>query len=95
MKKKIIDIIYAAIDDLNEQLPAGRKLEKTPETVLLGTGGTIDSVGFINLIVLLEEKCQDNFGVAVTLTEETAADDTFRNIASLERHISSLVGEQG
>jgi acyl carrier protein len=95
MKKKPIDIIYAAIDDLNEQLPSGRKLEKTPETVLLGAGGTIDSVSFINLIVLLEEKCQENFGVAVSLTEETPADDTFRSVATLESHIRRLVGEQG
>ena len=93
--KKAIDIIYAAIDDLNEQLPAGRKLEKTPQTVLLGAGGTIDSVGFINLVVLLEEKCQENFGVALSLTESASDDNSFRDIASLEDHINRLVGASG
>jgi acyl carrier protein len=97
MKQKAIDVIYSAIDSINEQLPAGRRLVKSPETLLLGTGGSIDSVGFINLIVLLEEKCQDNFGIEVSLTGEAIAMDDnypFRNIGTLVDHICRLVGEQ-
>ncbi len=97
MKQKAFDVVYAAIDSLNEQLPPGRKLEKTPATVLLGSGGTIDSVGFINLIVLLEEKCQDKIGVSISLTGEadaTEENSPFRNIGTLAEHICQLVGEQ-
>jgi acyl carrier protein len=97
MKDKAIEVIYSAIDDLNEQLSADRKLDKNPETVLLGSGGKIDSVSFINFIVLLEEKCQDKFGVPVCLTGEAVAmDDSypFRNVGTLVEHICKLVEEQ-
>src|SRR5688572_21745465 len=61
MKDKAIEAIYSAIDDLNEQLSPDARVDEKPDSILLGSGGKIDSVGFINLIVLLEEKCQERF----------------------------------
>ncbi len=97
MREKVIDVIYSAIDALNEQLSRDRRLDKRLDTTLLGSGGTIDSIGFINLIVLLEEKCLDEFGKAVCLTGETEAMDDnypFRNVGTLADHICRLVEPQ-
>jgi acyl carrier protein len=97
MKQQAIEVVYSAIDALNEQLSPDRRLDKKPDTILLGSGGKVDSVGFINLIVLLEEKCQDKFGVPVCLTgEEVAMDDTspFQNVGTLVEHICKLVEDQ-
>jgi len=98
MRQKAFDVIYSAIDGLNEQLSADRRLTKTPGTAILGSGGTIDSVSFINLVVLLEEKCQESFGTPVTLTTDdtNAMDDNnpFRNVESLADHICQLVQKQ-
>jgi acyl carrier protein len=94
MKDRAIKVIYAAIDALNEQLPVHGRVEKQPDTILLGSGGKIDSVGYINLIVLLEEKCQDEFGLPVTFAADSADGDPFRDVGTLADHICRLVQEQ-
>jgi acyl carrier protein len=68
-------VVYAAIDALNEQLTQDQKLAKAPGTRLLGKGGVLDSVGFVNLIVLLEEKCHEHCGVSLSLTDVLSGDD--------------------
>ena len=86
--------VYAALDELNEQLPAEHRLKKTPETVLLGKTGTLDSVNFISLMVLVEEKCQDEWGVSVSLfgspddNPEPGADDSFQTVGSFIQYLS-------
>src|SRR5262249_30133398 len=87
--------IYAAIDDLNEQLPEGLRLEKIPSTALLDKTGSLDSVSFISLVVLVEERCQDEFGVSLSLTDEerTGPGNPFQTIGSLVAHVSRLIDE--
>src|SRR2546426_12739049 len=86
--------IYAALDALNEQLPAEQKLKKAPETILLGKAGTLDSVSFIGLMVLVEEKCQDEWGVSVSLSDGLTDDpkpretDHFQKSARIINNLS-------
>jgi hypothetical protein len=86
--------VYAALDALNEQLPVERKLKKAPETILLGKAGTLDSVSFIGLIVFVEEKCHDEWGVSVSLSEgltdnpQPGVDDPFQTVGGFIRYIS-------
>ena len=86
--------IYAALDALNEQLPAEHKVKKAPETILLGKAGTLDSVSFIGLIVLVEEKCQDEWGVSVSLSEwltddpQPGVNDPFQTVGRFIHYLS-------
>jgi hypothetical protein len=85
-RQKIEQVVYAAIDDLNEQFANEQKLAKALDTVLLGKGSRLDSVGFINLLVLLEEKCQEQCQINISLTDgfEMAGDaNPFRTVESL------------
>ena len=86
-------IVSAAIDALNEQLSTDQRLEKTPETVLLGRNGKLDSLGFINLIVLLEEKCFEQCGVALSLSEvdASAGANPFNTVNTLVGHIDRMI----
>jgi acyl carrier protein len=86
-------IVYAAIDALNEQL-THQKLPKAPGTILLGKDGLLDSVGFVNLVVLLEEKCQEHRGVSVSLTDALSAEDhQFKSVESLVDYLDRRLAE--
>jgi acyl carrier protein len=74
MDAKIQKIVSCAIDQLNELLPPGQSLAKERTTALLGRGGRIDSMGFVNLIAALEEELEKQLGITATLADELMMD---------------------
>jgi acyl carrier protein len=62
--------VFAAIDEINPQLPPGSRLDKSLTTPLQGAGGPLDSLGLVNLLVATEERLAAEFGVSITLTDE-------------------------
>ncbi len=96
-KDKIIQTIYSAIDDLNQQLTEDLHLEKNPETTLFGQGGKLDSLGLVNLIVASEQKVEENFGLPVSIADERAMsqkNSPFRTVESLADYIAALLAEK-
>ena len=61
MKKKIENIIYQSIDELNDLLDNDQKLEKSLELKIFGNDSILDSLSTINFIVILEEKINITF----------------------------------
>ena|SRR5215813_3212325 len=94
--KRVKSIVYEAIDELNEQLAEENRLEKAPEIALLGHAGLLDSVGFVNLIVLVEEKCQNEFGAPILLTDDlgTEDDNSLKTVGSFIDYICRVVEEE-
>src|SRR5947209_8388070 len=94
--ERVTSVVYGAIDELNEQFAEENRLEKAPETTLFGSAGRLDSVGFVNLIVLVEEKCQDEFGVSISLTDDlgTEDDNSLKTVGSFIDHLCRLVEEE-
>jgi acyl carrier protein len=64
-----LQIIYEALEVVNRQLPKGQRLDKNPETVIIGRGQGLDSLGFINFIVTIEQKLEQYTGTAVSLAD--------------------------
>ena len=94
MRSEIISIIYESMDELKSQYPSGPDLAKDPDEVLYGNGGKLDSLGLVNLIVIVTERIQDRFGAALILVDEKAFSQNrspFRSVASLAEHIGSLL----
>ena len=52
-RKKIIQAIFNAIDELNNELDLQNQLKKDDETILLGKNSHLDSLGFVNSIVII------------------------------------------
>ena len=97
-KAKVLDLIYEAIDEVNQQLQPGRGMAKSPETVLFGKGAQLDSLGLVNLVVATEQRLSETFGVALTLANEKAfsrKQSPFRTVGSLAEYVSELLKEQG
>jgi acyl carrier protein len=93
-QEQITQIIYEVIDETNAELPAEKRLEKSPETVLLGSHGKLDSLGVVHLIVAVEDRLRDDLGVSVTLADERAMSQNnspFRSVSSLSAYIAQLM----
>jgi hypothetical protein len=88
-------LVYEAIDVVNQQLPAGRRLAKSPETILVGPGGALDSLGIVNMVVTLEERAGEATGAPVVLLDDDAVVDeqgALRSVDSLARFLERLPG---
>jgi acyl carrier protein len=74
-KEELIDIIYECLGEVNEQLPNDRQIQKSPDASLVGRAGGLDSLGFVNFIALVEEKCAHKYGIAVSLMDTSLHED--------------------
>jgi acyl carrier protein len=89
-----VNIIYAAIAELNPQLAKEQQLQASLDTTLFGDGGKLDSLGLANLIVITEQKLEDHYGFRVDLMQNdpfSPGTGHFRTIRSLATHISDLL----
>jgi len=96
MKKKIINIIYDSIDEVNQQLDAEEQLDKAIDTILFGGNGKLDSLGLINLVITVEQNIEDEFDVSITLADERAMSQEnipFKDVGTLAEYIGILLDE--
>jgi len=87
------DAIYAAIAELNLQLPKNKQIQRRPDVVLFGENGQLDSLALANFIVITEQKLEESFGIQVDLTQDdpfSGQNGHFRTIESLARYVSSI-----
>jgi acyl carrier protein len=92
--ESILSAIYRAVDWINEELPADRRLIKAPETRLLGPQSVLDSMHLVSLIVTTEREIEDALGVTLTLANDRALSmkaSPFRSIQSLADYIALLI----
>ena len=68
-RENVLQTIYASIDEVNEQRAREEWLDKSPDLALLGPSASLDSLGFVNLIAIVEEKCESRFGSAIPMSE--------------------------
>jgi acyl carrier protein len=90
-------LIYESISDLNVQLPEEQRIRKSPSTVLFGAGGTLDSLGLANFIVITEQKLEECYGFRIDLTEDDPFSPTtghFRTVHSLATYVLELAARR-
>ncbi len=94
---EILEVVLEAVEEYNLQVDDDQKVEPSVETVLFGRGGKLDSMGLVNMIVLVEEKINTKFDVNITLADERAVSQEkspFRSVQSLADYLLILVKEQ-
>lgn len=90
--RRVRDAIFRAIDEINAQLPANRRLAKADDTVLIGPSGGLDSLGLVNLIAVLEQNVEAEFHRSINLIDDdlmSEAPEHFADVASLTRHLAA------
>ena len=89
-REKVREALFAVVDRMNKELPERQRLEPSLETVLIGKGGGLDSLGLVSLLAATEEAVEDACGIHVTLADESAMSSEgmpFRTIGTLVDHI--------
>lgn len=89
-----LEIVYAAIEEMNEQLEEDQRIQKAPDSTLFGDSDGIDSLSLVNLVVAIEREIFDRTGNSVILVDEDAlAEDAhpFRSIETLAAHVQRLM----
>src|SRR5438445_13850018 len=82
-RKRILEKVCEAVDEMNETLPHAERLEKSEAAPLFGRDGRLDSLGLVNLVVAVEEKVRDAFSTDVSLTDERAMSHRHRPFRAL------------
>jgi acyl carrier protein len=90
-RSQIEQIVFQAIDRVNEVLLDESAVAKDAGTILLGDGAVLDSMGFVNFVVALEEQLSSVAGVSVNVVEElNAADNDAPKPATVNDFIAFL-----
>jgi acyl carrier protein len=93
----VLRVIYESISELNVQLPEEQRIPKSLSAVLFGAGGTLDSLGLANFIVITEQKLEECYGFRIDLTEDDPFSPTtghFRTVHSLATYVSELAARR-
>lgn len=93
-KKKIEEIVFRQIKELNETLPQEQQFEVTHETVLFGNQSNIDSLSLVSVIVDLETLFSSEYGIDISLTDDRAMmreKSPFDNVSSLIDYIDEVI----
>lgn len=66
----ILDAVFAAVRNTNEALPIDSKIEPRESEFIIGEGAKIDSLGFVTLMVAVEQEVETTIGPCPSLAEE-------------------------
>ena len=94
-EKSAVEIVQAAIAEVNEQNDEGPAIGAAPETVLLGPDGVADSLTLVNIVVAVEQELESRTGAYVTLIEDDtvlADDGPLRTVGSLAEFVAGKIG---
>jgi acyl carrier protein len=95
--QKVIDCIYAAIDEINEDRGGAAPLAKSLDTPIHGSESELDSLGLVNFVVMVEENVEREFDVPVVLGDDRALSSEpspFESVGKLAEYVEQLLQEQ-
>jgi acyl carrier protein len=72
-KSQVQGVIDRAVDQVNQVLLDADAIQKDRATVLVGDGAVLDSMGFVNFVVAIEDQLAEAIGLEVNLIEEINA----------------------
>ena len=94
--ERITKAVFAAVDDLNEQLPTGVHVEKSLDAPLYGPSGKLESLDFVTLIMEVEEKINAEFDTDITIADENLLSkekSPFSTLGTLIEYLQDLLKE--
>lgn len=88
--QRVSEAVCRSIDEINRQLPDDQKLADNGTSAILGPNATLDSLGFLNLLVAVEREVETEFGTELRLTEDETImhDSPVETVDALIRYIA-------
>jgi len=96
MKNKSLNVVFSSIDEYNDQINDKVTINKSTDTILIGLNSKLDSLGVVNLLVIIEQNIEDEFDVNITIADEKAIsqkNSPFRTIGTLADYIDKLLSD--
>lgn len=91
-KQKVLDAIYIAVAQVNELRPSDSQLECVESELILGDRSKLDSLGFVTLMVGIEQAVKDGFGNCPSLAIELTKQETsVKDIGDLATFITDTL----
>jgi acyl carrier protein len=94
-KPEIQQIIFDAIEMVNNTREENEKIPVSIDTELYGSSGNLDSMGLVSFLIDIEESLQDR-DIQISLSDDRAMSQPkspFRNIQTLTDYIDTLIRE--
>lgn len=98
MRKRVMEALGRAVEELNLQLPPEGRLSPTEDERVLATGTKLDSLGFVSLIVAVEQEIEAEFETRYSLLsthEPSPENPTYADLGSLAEAIATDLGADG
>lgn len=97
MDSRIMEIIRAAVVDLNDELDYDTLQDCNSETILFGGEDGIDSLSLVRLVTVVESEINDTFDSTILLASEKAMsmrNSPFRTAGALADFIDAEMKAQ-
>lgn len=96
-RDQIKELIFGAIAEYQNELETPMNVDEGEQTRLFGANAPLDSLELVSLIVLIEEKLEDEFGLSLILADEKAMSrrtSPFSKISYLIDYIMEIIKEE-
>ena len=96
-RSAIAALVLASLEDVFAQAEERPAEAPTEDTYLVGRRAVLDSLGMVTLIVDLEQRIDEEYGVALTLADDRAMsqkNSPFLTVRSLTDYICALIEEE-
>lgn len=92
-RESILNVIYDSLDELNEIAAEKYSFTHSEQEVLFGRAGKLDSLDLVNLLVIIEEKLENEFEVVITIANERAISEKNSPFSNIDRLASFIKKE--
>ena len=92
--EQVRSTVFRVLDELNEQRAPHEQLPKDDSVPLVGLDGYLDSLGLVNLIALLEEKVEQEFGMSLNLIDGLGDGSGFASVGELVTLVGGLLADR-
>lgn len=96
-KESLRSLVIDALEELNRTRPASEQLGTSSEAPLYGRGGSLDSLGLLDLLMLVERRLAKALGAKVSLITSRAAiehENPFETVGTLVDHLGRVAEAQ-
>lgn len=93
----LVDLVLAGLRPAIAQSKRPMPPTIDEHTSLIGKQAAVDSLALVTLIVDLEERIEEEFGLILSLTDDRAMSQKsspFRTVAALVAYIEELIGQE-
>lgn len=93
--QRIAQLIHDVLRALSQARQIDRPMTPATSTILLGKGGSLDSLGFVNFSVALEDAIRSEYSADVSLIDIVTESSQDRwTVSDLAEHIAECLGSR-